>query len=205
MGTPAYQGGHDDERPKHTVTLSPFRLLVRPVTNGECRRLVTGSTGDDDLPAVRVTWYQAYAYAAWLGGRLPTEAEWEYAARAGSRHAYCDRHGSPATLEKVGWYGGNSGGKLHPVQQLEPNPWGLFDMYGNVWEWVADWFGTYSAEPQNNPWGPLSGDGRVMRGGGFWNDADGARAACRNMGDPGFVGGGRGFRVVIPAVPGLKG
>jgi formylglycine-generating enzyme required for sulfatase activity len=217
MGTPEGQGGDQDEQPEHSVTLSPFRLLVRPITNGEYRRLVAGSKGSSDLPAVHVSWYQAYSYAAWLGGRLPTEAEWEYAARAGSRHAYCDRYGSSTTLNKVGWYRGNSGRKLQPVQQLEPNPWGLFDMYGNVWEWTADWFDAYSAEPQNDSWGPPSGGPdhglfvrrvpqawrsagwRVMRGGCFWDDADWARAAFRDFWAPDFEDQNLGFRVVFPA------
>jgi formylglycine-generating enzyme required for sulfatase activity len=149
------------------------------------------------LPATGMSWYEAYAYAAWLGGRLPTEAEWEYAARAACQHAYCDRIGSPTALGKVGWYAGNSNQRLHPVEQLEPNPWGLFDMYGNVWEWVADWYGQYSAEPQVNPWGLPSGTGRVLRGGCYWNDAARARAAYRFDWRPFCGDGNRGFRVVL--------
>ncbi|HEY2294030.1 MAG TPA: SUMF1/EgtB/PvdO family nonheme iron enzyme [Thermoanaerobaculia bacterium] len=203
MGTPENQSGGSDERPPHRVTLSPFRLLAHPVTNREYRRLVRGHPGEDDLPAIDVTWYQAYAYAAWLGGRLPTEAEWEYACRAGSEHPYCDRKGSPTTLDKVGWYEGNSGRRLHPVAQLEPNPWGLFDMIGNVWEWVADWYGPYSAEPQADPWGPPSGGRRVLRGGSYWVDADRARAACRLLWYPGFEYVVQSFRVLLPAGPGF--
>jgi len=204
MGSPEDQG-HSDERPAHTVTLSPFRLLAHPVTNREYLRFVAGVKKDADLPVVNVSWYQAYAYAAWLGGRLPTEAEWEYAARAGSRHPYCDRQGSPTTLDKVGWYNGNSGNQLHPVGQREPNPWRLFDMYGNVREWVADWYGAYSVELQSDPWGPPSSiGGRVMRGGSFWNDAAGARAAYRFIRNPGILLEDQGFRVLLPAVPELS-
>jgi formylglycine-generating enzyme required for sulfatase activity len=201
MGTPGGQPAASDERPAHPVMLSPFRLLVHPVTNREYRRLVAGQSGADDLPAIAVNWYSAYAYAAWLGGRLPTEAEWEYAARAGCPHEYCDRNGTATTLDRVGWYAGNSGGKLHPVQQLEPNPWGLYDMYGAVWEWVADWYGAYPKEAQADPWGPPSGSGRVTRGGSFWDDAGDARAAYRDVGNPGFGFEVRGFRVVVPACP----
>jgi hypothetical protein len=153
MGSPEGTG-YDDERPAHRVTLSPFRLALYPVKNREYRRLVPGHKGDDDLPVVNVTWYEASAYAAWLGGRLPTEAEWEYAARGGSPHDYSAWDGSPTTLDRVGWYRGNSGGELHPVGQLEPNPRGLYDMFGNAWEWVADWKGPYAQEEQADPWGP---------------------------------------------------
>ncbi len=177
----------------HPVTVSPFRMLAHAVTNREFRKLVPEHSGDDDLPAVRVSWHRAYAYAAWLGGRLPTEAEWEYAARAGCSHEYCDRHSNETTLEKVGW---NSGKKLHPVMQLEPNPWGLYDMYGNAWEWVADWYGEYPAEPQVDPWGPPSGEHRVIRGGSYGDSAGGARADRDGWGNI-------GFRVVLPCGPSM--
>jgi eukaryotic-like serine/threonine-protein kinase len=196
MGSPK-RVGDDDERPAHKVTISPFRMATCPVTNLEYRRLVPGQEGDDDLPVVGVTWYAAYAYAAWLGGRLPTEAEWEYAARGGSPHEYSARDGSPTTLDRVGWYSGNSGGILHPVGQLEPNPWGLYDMYGNVWEWVADWKGPYGKEPQSDPWGPPGGSGRLFRGGSFWDVPERARAAFRIRRNPGIEGELQGFRVAL--------
>ena len=201
MGTADDGSGADDERPRHRVTISPFRMLVHAVTNRQFRQLVPDHTGDDDLPAVDVDWYRAYAYAAWLGGRLPTEAEWEYAARAGCPHPYCDRHGNATTLDKVGWYSDNSGRKLHPVMQREPNPWGLYDLYGNAWEWVADWYAKYPDGSQVDPWGPPSGGGRVIRGGGFGGDARWARAANRNGGDPEIGSVHLGFRVVLPAAP----
>ncbi len=185
----------------HVVTVSPFRLLAHPVTNRELRQLVPEHSGDGDLPAVEVSWYRAYAYAAWLGGRLPTEAEWEYAARAGCPHEYCDRQGNETTLDKVGWYDKNSGGKLHPVMQLEPNPWGLYDMYGNAWEWVADWYGEYRSEAQMDPWGPPSGGSRVIRGGGYRSSAQNARAALRVWFPPENEDDDLGFRVVLPGAP----
>ncbi len=193
--------GSKDDKPGHEVTVSPFRMLVHPITNALFRRLVSSHEGDDDLPTVNVTWYQAYAYAAWLGGRLPTEAEWEYAARAGCPHSYCDRHGSETTLDKVGWYKKNSGGRLHPVMQLEPNPCGLYDMYGNVAEWVADWHGEDSDGPAIDPWGPPSGESRTYRGGSYRDPWFYLRAAYWSATGPSFEWKAHGFRVVFPAAP----
>ena len=192
-----FEMGGDGE-PRHRVAVWPFRMLVHPVTNRQYRRLVPEHEGKDELPVVGVDWYRSYAFAAWLGGRLPTEAEWEYAARAGCRHAYCDRHGKETTLDEVGWYDKNSGGKVHPVMQLEPNPWGLYDMYGNVWEWVADW---YDDSEQTDPWGPASGSSRVIRGGSAGSGAEYVRAACRASWNPWGGSLDQGFRVVLPAAP----
>jgi hypothetical protein len=203
MGSPA-EVGYRDEQPVHNVTISPFWMATRQVTNREYRQLVPDQKGADELPVVNVSWYAAYAYAAWLGGRLPTEAEWEYAARGRSPHEYNARDGSPSTLERVGWYVGNSDGRLHPVGELEPNPWGLYDMYGNIWEWVADWKGPYGNESQVDPWGfPRGGGGRVARGGCFRNDFGWVRAAYRVAWAPLVVSEILGFRVVLPAGPEL--
>ncbi len=200
MGSPEGEG-EDNERPRHAVALSGFRMLAQEVTNRQIRELLPDHQGPDDHPAVEVSWHQAYAFATWLGGRLPTEAEWEYAARAGCRHAYCDRQGNEATLDQVGWYFGNSGNTLHPVGQKEPNPWGLHDLHGNAFEWVADCYGDYTAGRQLDPWGPPHGEFRVLRGGSSRYDASRARSACRDFGFPRFGFEVQGFRVVLPAVP----
>ena len=210
MGSPEGEGD-DDEHPQHRVTLSAFYIQKHEVTNAEYRRFDPSNEylrfdpshaplAPGNHPAVSVSWFEAMAYAAWLGGRLPTEAEWEYAARAGCPHPYCDRNGKETTLDNVGWYDGNST-KLHPVMQLEPNPWGLYDLCGNVWEWVTDWYGEYGDAPQVDPWGPSGGEYRVIRGGGFGSDAQRARAAIRYWGDPEIVYVDLGFRVVLPAAP----
>ena len=125
------------------------------------------------------------------GYRLPTEAEWEYAARAGTQTAFytgeitqtdCDT--VDPNLNAAGWYCGNAGGATHPVGQKQPNAWGLYDMHGNVWEWVHDWDGDYPAGDAVDPLGPAAGDNRVRRGGLWLSDAQYARAAFRNSLNP---------------------
>ena len=173
-----------EEWPRHQVQISPFRMMTREVSTAELRRLWpdhrnVGSSlppeVEADLPAGSVTWYEAYTYAAWLGGRLPTEAEWDYAARAGCAHQYCKGDGSAATRSEVAWWPGNSVDPKsgdpgpRPVARLAANPWGLHDVYGNVFEWTANWLGPYSAAAEIDPPGPASPSpalaSRVFRGG----------------------------------------
>ena len=165
---------HDNgEKPAHAVTISRgFWMGQTEVTVGAYKRFVSGGggtmpsgNGGDDQPVVNVTWNDAVAYCRWAGGRLPTEAEWEYAARAGTRGA---RYGN---LDAVVWYDGNSGGRVHSVAQKAPNAFRLYDMLGNVREWVADWFGDkyYGASEPRDPQGPPGGVSRVVRG-GSWGD-----------------------------------
>ncbi len=189
------------ERPRHEVTFpSAIWMLSHEVTNSEFRLLVDGHHGADELPAVKVNWYQAYAYAAWLGGRLPTEAEWEYSARANCSYIYCDQEGKEAALHDVGWFDENSGNELKPGKRLEANPWGLYDMYGNASEWVADWYGPYSDDAQVDPWGPPDGQFRVVRGGSSLNPAVFLRSDCR-INPLGARLADTGFRVVLPSAP----
>ncbi len=209
MGTGEDEEGLAAERPRHSVTVSAFRLQRHEVTNGEYRRLVPDHQGEDDLPAQFLSWYESYTYAAWLGGRLPTEAEWEYAARAGCAHSYCDAEGRETTIDAVAWTLRNSKdaetGELapQPVMLLAPNPWGLYDMLGNLWEWTTDWYDGYSAEPQGDPWGPAgpapSGGRRAGRGGGFRFEALGSRAASRVRFSPDDEDEFQGLRVMVPA------
>jgi formylglycine-generating enzyme required for sulfatase activity len=201
------------ETPRHEVTLSAFQMLTHEVTNDEYRQLFPQHLGRGDLPAVQVNWYYAYTYAAWLGGRLPTEAEWEYAARAGCQQAFCDHKGAAADLDRVGWYILNASDPetmeptLRPVAELEPNRWGLFDLNGSVWEWTASGFGAYGAAPEIVPIGSPEGERRVQRGGSVWSDAPRCRVSYRNPRPAGQTAMDLGFRVVItqgPDIPARK-
>lgn len=196
------------ELPLHPVALSPFRLQTREVTNAEYRRFDPSHSprASGNHPVVRVTWSEAYTYAAWLGGRLPTEAEWEYAAKGGCPGDYCSESGEQVSLADLAWFAENSGLKLHPISDgKKANRHGLYDIYGNAWEWVADWYSVdeydrraralVPGEAADNPWGPRRGVVRVIRGGSFRSDAAYARAGRRNWGSPRGQSFFLGFRV----------
>jgi len=126
--------------------------------------------------------------------RLPTEAEWEYACRAGTSGPYAG-----SSLDSLGWYKDNSGGDNHDVGQKRANAWGLYDMHGNVWEWCSDWFDsdTYDAPSQTDPTGPSSGSDRVLRGGSWGSSAEYCRSAYRDYSDPTYRYSLNGFRLVL--------
>jgi formylglycine-generating enzyme required for sulfatase activity len=124
-------------------------------------RALNSGWGNEAMPIVDVTWDGAQAYCNWVAGRLPTEAEWEYAARGGSTEA---RYGP---VDEIAWYTQNSQDQTHDVAQKRANGFGLYDMLGNVWEWVNDWYDQsyYQSSPSQDPQGPASGQSRVLRGG----------------------------------------
>ncbi len=201
-----------DEFPRHQVTLSAFHMMTHEVTNAEYRRLVPEHEGADDLPATRINWFEAYTYAAWLGGRLPTESEWEYAARAGCPFTYCKRDGREASLSEVAWWAVNStdpetgNPRPQPIMQLEPNPYGLWDVYGNVWEWNANWYGLYQHVHERNPPGPFSDplhDYRMRRSGSYTNSKKWVSASGRGGAPPTVSSSRIGMRVTLakPAPP----
>jgi len=182
------------EKPAHQVTITKgFWLGQTPVTQQAYQR-VTGQNPSyfkgDSLPVEQVDWNGAKAYCVAIGGRLPTEAEWEYAARAGSTGA---RYGN---LDEIAWYSGNSGGQTHEVGRKSANTLGLFDMLGNVWQWVADWYGNYQSGAQRDPSGPPPGQYRAMRGGSFGFDSKVPRVSGRVRGGPGIHVNTIGFRCV---------
>ena len=238
-----------DEEP-HTVTVNNFAISTTEITNAQyCKFLnergnkveggdnwidveALGSqienrngkfytkNGKENYPVVNVTWFGANAYCKWAGGRLPTEAEWEFAARAGENFTYAGSN----DIESVAWYVTNTVSlenddffdddffdddntndddffddvKTQPVGQKSPNAYGLYDMSGNVWEWCSDWYNFYYYDdsPQNNPLGPSDGIGRVIRGGSWGNLPFNLTCTKRFYEVDSFGNGNTGFRLV---------
>ena len=196
MGSPESEVGRfDDEGPVHEVTLSEFWIGRHEVTDEEYGKLDPDRGGWTKLPVTNVDWHEARAFCERFGYQLPTEAQWEYAARAGTttRWSFGDDEDE---LERFGWFVGNSDGEAQPVERLSPNPWGLYDMHGNVWEWTADWLGTYPLVAMLDPTGPPEGTDRVLRGGSRADAPGGLRSACRLGIHPAGRGRGNGFRCV---------
>jgi formylglycine-generating enzyme required for sulfatase activity len=198
---------YDDEKPVHQVTISrAFYLGKYEVTQAQWQAVMGSNPsnfkGDPNLPVENVSWDAVQAFIRKLndreGGtryRLPSEAQWEYAARAGSMTAYS--FGDNASqLGDYAWYHDNAEGKTHPVGQKRPNAWGLYDMHGNVWEWVQDWYGVYAAAAVSHPTGPVSGWYRIGRSGGWDLSARGCRSAYRHSLAPVFGYSYLGFRLL---------
>ena len=205
--------GSDDERPAHRVRLESFWIDRNEVTQQDYQSLMgknPSAVKGARKPVEQVSWRDAIRYCnlrstkeglkpcydpktlacdfAASGYRLPTEAEWEYACRAGSRTRYS--FGMAASdLKDYGWFKENAGGTLHDVGERKPNAWGLYDMHGNVWEWCHDVYVEtyYRDSPAANPRGPAAGDERVLRGGSWRNSAERCRSASRHSEPPAFA------------------
>ncbi|MEW6440404.1 MAG: formylglycine-generating enzyme family protein [bacterium] len=230
MGSPEEEPGRKEDEAQHRVTIpNPFYMQVTEVTRGQWKKLMGNDPSHfaecgDECPVEQVTWNEAVEFCNRLsalegfrpaygigeqgtvwdrgadGYRLPTEAEWEFACRAGSTSAFCTgtitriREAMDPNLDRVGWYFGNALG-TRPVRQKECNSWGLYDMHGNVWEWCWDWYGQYDTRPATDPAGPPDGSRRVLRGGSWYGDAKNCRSADRIFYSPGGKNYSLGFRL----------
>lgn len=197
--------GLENERPTHRVVISHgFEIAKYEVTQAEWEG-VMGSNPSHfkgaDLPVEQVSWNDVQSFIKRINDkkdgyqyRLPTEAEWEYAARAGTTADY----GGPGNLSEMGWHSGNAGEKTHRVGTKKPNAWGLYDMHGNVWEWCQDWYdkGYYKNSPTTDPRGPNTGLQRVCRGGGWSYSADRCKSTSRAHPAPDDRHSFVGFRLV---------
>ncbi len=211
MGSPRSDLDREEDRreePQHKVTISkPFYMGLTEVTQEQYEAVIGKNPAEfrgAKNPVEQVSWDDGVAFCKALskkGGktvRLPTEAEWEYACRAGTKTRFYFGD-DDKQLGDYAWYFGNSGEKPHPVGQKKPNPWGLHDMHGNVWEWCADWEAAYSAEEQVDPQAPALGGPRVLRGGSWYSDPDECFAADRVRFNPIMRWNYIGFRVVVEA------
>ena len=207
MGATAEQrsDAESDESPTHRVKLSSYYIGETEVTQALWQAVMGNNPSHfkgDNLPVECVRWDGCQDFITELNAltgrtfRLPTEAEWEYAARGGQKSRHFKYSGGN-NIDRVAWYGGNSGIKTHPVGVLRPNELGLYDMSGNVWEWCQDWYGDYSSSAQTNPTGPEEGDYRVIRGGSYDCNARGCRVSYRYDGSPDDRDYRIGFRLVL--------
>jgi len=208
MGATSEQGSdaYDDEKPVHSVTVSTFYMGETEVTQALWKAVMGSNPSNwkgDNLPVETVSWNDCQEFIRKLNSltgrsfRLPTEAEWEFAARGGSRSGGTKYAGSNS-IGSVAWYDDNSGSKTHSVKGKSPNELGLYDMSGNVWEWCGDWYGDYGSGSQTNPKGPSSGSRRVLRGGGWDISARYCRVSSRSYCGPDGRFIDLGFRLCLP-------
>lgn len=195
MGATSEQGSdaRDDEKPAHQVTLSDYYIGQTEVTQA-LWKAVMGSNPSffkgDNLPVEQVSWDDCQEFIQKLNQltgkqfRLPTEAEWEYAARGG-RKSRGYKYAGGNNIDLVAWYDDNSGNETHPVATKQANEHGVYDMSGNVWEWCSDWYGDYQSSSLSDQQGPSSGSNRVIRGGSYFNFARYCRVSCRCSDTPG--------------------
>ena len=208
MGATKEQGGDagSDEKPVHQVTLTDFHIGKYEVTQAEWEAVMGHNPSKfegNNKPVEQVTWNDCQEFIYRLNSLtglnfcLPTEAQWEYAARGGNRSQGYKYSGSN-NINNVAWYYDNSGEATHEVGLNRPNELGLYDMSGNVYEWCSDWYGDYSSGAQTNPTGPSSGSERVLRGGGWYHFAEYSHISIRLRGDSDEWDSDCGFRLALP-------
>jgi formylglycine-generating enzyme required for sulfatase activity len=208
--TGSFTMGDDHEKPAHKVTITkPFYLGKYEVTQEQWEAVMGNNPSHfkgPKKPVEQVSWEDCQKFLGKLNAKvgsgaskfqLPSEAQWEYACRAGSTGKFCFGD-DEKQLDEHAWYGENSGNKTHSVGEKKPNAWGLYDMHGNVWEWCQDWYGAYRAEAVDDPSGDTTGAYRVARGGGWRSVGRICQSAIRSV-----IGAGDdnlGFRVcLVPA------
>jgi formylglycine-generating enzyme required for sulfatase activity len=214
MGSPEFELGRNNDETQHEVTITKgFYMQTALVTQRQWKALMGSnpsrfSEESYDRPVDNVSWYDCQQFIKRLNSmkedtyRLPTEAEWEYACRAGSSDQCTEGEiielfcGHDHNLDVVGWYCGNSNRMPHPVAQKNPNSWELYDVHGNLMEWCQDWYGEYDAIPQKDTTGPVTGPGRVIRGGSWFSCAKNCRSASRFHWSPNSKSDFIGFRLV---------
>lgn len=216
MGSPSDEPERGDNESQHKVTISkPFYMQTTEVTQGQWEAVMGNNPSEfkdcgEDCPVENVSWYDAQKFIKKLNRmtgnfyRLPTEAEWEYACRAGTTTPFYT--GNCLSTNQANYYGdypmpgcdkGKYRNKTVPVASFSPNPWGLYDMHGNVYEWCQDWYDSdYPGGHVTDPEGPSSGDYRVLRGGSWGDDAGYCRSANRGNYSPGGRNDDIGFRLV---------
>jgi formylglycine-generating enzyme required for sulfatase activity len=219
MGSPPSEKGSEDEERQHEVTLTQdYYLGAFEVTQAQYAKVMgnnpsyfqgdkVGNVVSSNRPVEQVSWEDAVEFCRRLSElpeekaagrvyRLPTEAEWEYACRAGSTTAFSfgDKLHS---LDNYAWFSDNSNEQTHPVGQKKPNAWGLYDMHGNVWEWCCDWYGEYPKDAVSDPSGPSEGVRRVNRGGSWNNGAAYCRSSLRIRRNPAYRFPLNGFRLAL--------
>ena len=211
MGSPSTEEGRAKDEVLHRVSLTKgFWLGETPVTQKQWKSVMGGNPSQcvgEELPVENVSWQDCMNFIKKVNERqgcsmrLPTEAEWEYACRAGTKGPY----GGTGVLDEMGWYNGCVEGETrrikssHTVGMKKPNAWGLCDMHGNVWEWCSDWYGDYQTEPATDPVGPASGRVRIRRGGSWQDEASVCRSAYRFVFSPTSRHSLLGFRVALDA------
>ena len=202
----SYDDPDSDEKPVHQVTLTNDYYMGKYEVTQALWQAVMGSNPSnfkgDNLPVEEVSWNDCQEFISKLNSltgrkfRLPTEAEWEYAARGGKKSRSYQYSGS-SNISDVAWYDGNSVNKTHPVGTKQANELGIYDMTGNVWEWCSDWYGFYSSSSQTNPTGADSGSSRVFRGGSWYGNARYCRLSFRDCTPPDCRGYNLGLRLAL--------
>ena len=213
MGSPEDEPKRNDDETLHEVTLTQGFWMGETTCTQQFWEQIMGSNPSwfkgKQRPVESVSWNDVIEFIEKVNGmkpelalRLPTEAEWEYACRAGTQTPF--HTGDQITTDQANYYGpepynngkqGEYRGETMPVKSFSPNAWGLYQMHGNVREWCQDWFGPYPNQPEQDPQGPITGQSRVMRG-GIWSLNGGyVRSACRDYGDPSVENDWRGFRL----------